>query len=256
MKAKKVKSTAIFALVGAGIALAQTAGAAVLITPTAAYASTQNGNLRGATNAINNSGLSGPPYDLTSTHTWGENNLTWQTQAGGVIDGQWIAFDLGDSYNLTDAHVWNYRQGDGSNYAGRSMKNIDVYYSSLETPVLPTYATVSGTTVTQGQTISDAALLSLGGEDYWTRVIDNHTLLRVSTTGSPEPVQNFGVVANNARWVLIRVDGGDGIGNYGDSPNDDRTGLFEVKFTGVAVPEPASALLGGLGLLFLLRRRR
>ncbi len=230
MKTGNVKSTAVSALIGLGIALVQTAGAQTLITATAAYASTQNGAARGATNAINNSGLSGPPYDLASTHTWGENNLTWQTNTN-TVDGNWIAFDLGGSYNLTDAHVWNYRQGDLSNWAGRSMKNIDVYVSSLETPVLPTYATVSGTTVTQGQTISDANLLALGGGDDWTRVIDNHTLLRVSTTGSPEPVQSFGLAANNARWVLIRVDGGIGTGNYGDSSSSDRTGLFEVKFT-------------------------
>jgi len=59
----------------------------------------------------------------------------------------------------------------------------------------------------------------------------------------------------NVRWVGLRIDsnydGQPGITNGGD-----RYGLGEVRFVDEVVPELSSALLGALGLLGLLRRRR
>jgi hypothetical protein len=52
------------------------------------------------------------------------------------------------------------------------------------------------------------------------------------------------ITANAVKFTITSSSGGNG--NY--------VGLSEVKFS--AIPEPGSALLGGLGLLMLLRRRR
>jgi hypothetical protein len=43
---------------------------------------------------------------------------------------------------------------------------------------------------------------------------------------------------------------------FGTYTGGDRVGIAEIRFMGDAVPEPSAALLGGLGVLGLLRRRR
>jgi hypothetical protein len=57
----------------------------------------------------------------------------------------------------------------------------------------------------------------------------------------------------NADFVRLSV-----LDNHfgGSAAGGDRVGLGEVRFIGEVVPEPTVALLGSLGLLGLLRRRR
>lgn len=59
----------------------------------------------------------------------------------------------------------------------------------------------------------------------------------------------------NARYVEFTVtDNYYSNGGFGPPAGGDRVGLNEIAFE--AIPEPSSALLGGVALLGLLRRRR
>lgn len=81
--------------------------------------------------------------------------------------------------------------------------------------------------------------------------------------GSPLPilVPNAGAfngadvvtfAAQNANHVRLTV-----TDNYfGSYSGGDRVGISEIRFMGDAVPEPSAAILGSLGALALLRRRR
>lgn len=195
--------------------------AAALITPSAAFASSQNNAQRGPINTINNSGLSGPPFDLSSEHAVGENNIAWQSDS--EVDGAWIAFDLGSTFDLSQAHVWNYIQGSsgGTDFSGRSMRNIDVYVSSTDTADV------------------NSALFTL--------VLDDHVLQQPAL--GPVSAQSFALLENDVRWIRFVVDGGPGVGNYTSAGND-RVGLFEVKFSeSIVIPEPSTLLLVLTGVL-------
>jgi hypothetical protein len=70
------------------------------------------------------------------------------------------------------------------------------------------------------------------------------TLANGANTVSAQTFAIPSITANAVKFTITSRAGGPG--NY--------VGLSEVKFS--AIPEPGSALLGGLGLLMLLRRRR
>jgi hypothetical protein len=70
------------------------------------------------------------------------------------------------------------------------------------------------------------------------------TLANGANTVSAQTFAIPSITANAVKFTITTREGGPG--NY--------VGLSEVKFS--AIPEPGSALLGGLGLLMLLRRRR
>lgn len=95
--------------------------------------------------------------------------------------------------------------------------------------------------------------------------------LRFSTTGtfSGAPVESFSANISeavrdshpfvngvqNARYVEFTVtDNYYSGGGFGPPPGGDRVGLNEISFE--AIPEPSTALLGGIALLGLMRRRR
>jgi len=160
------------------------------------------------------------PYD-------GIPGETWVTNAPGGFPSDYVAvagapiliFDLGADYLLTEISTWGYTTGNSN-----GVKNFDLRFA--------TDAQGAGS-FGAAQTGFTAALSDI------TR--DSHPLTPVTAR-----YVEFTATANYFTAP------GDGTG--GELAGGDRVGLGEVAF--VLIPEPSSALLGGVALLGLLRRRR
>lgn len=87
-----------------------------------------------------------------------------------------------------------------------------------------------------------------GGNNWLTAASDLHLTI---STGGNIAAQQFSLTQTGVTHVKIEIDSA-----HSGNANE-YVGLSEVMFDGVAsVPEPSVALLGGIGLLSLLRRRR
>ena len=185
--------------------------------------------------ALNGSGLSATPTDanvLTVTHTSATatdnhylgnvaNTRTDQSDPTIQIVNEVLTFDLGGKFDVTDIYLWTYERSQAS----RGLVSFDIAFStnggaSFSTPVAA--ATVG---------ISDFALW---GASSWNVQTPQQRTFSSALTGV-DVIQFSNIV------------------NGGDTS---RLGISEIRFGGTAVPEPTGALLGGLGALLLLRRRR
>lgn len=174
---------------------------------------------RQAVNCINGSGFD----ELTGFHATTSTNVEWATTGqlfGGDMLPAHITFDLGMNYDLNSLKVWNLNE---PGFTGRGANSVNISVAS--TDIAPTFTLVDNFTFTQAP---GSAIVDFG------QTID--------LSGYTETL--------NVR--LIRFD----IITHHNGGSEEITGLSEVRFDGVLVPEPSTALLGGLGLLALLRRRR
>jgi hypothetical protein len=131
------------------------------------------------------------------------------TKAANVA-GQHVDFTFDTAVDLINIYIWNYSQS-GISAGGRGVNTFDLYASITTDP---------NDLVQIGSTQS----LTIGEFD------------------GTEPVQTFGLVANNIRLVRLDIltDQGANTNNY--------VGLDEVHFEGEPVPEPTSFVLISLGL--------
>ena len=120
-------------MVLAAVALVAAAGpaSAALITPTAATSSTAGTDLYTVAHLIDNSGLTGPPYDQT-THAGSGSGNSWVTKNYnpdyyGAGPAPVLTLDLGGTYDLTRAVLWNY------SVLGNAAKNVTVEFSTTGT---------------------------------------------------------------------------------------------------------------------------
>lgn len=209
----KTKSIILAAAMGTLALIASQAHAAlVIITPVDAEADTEfNANFE-AVNVINNSGLTGT--GITATHATAAGGTVWAGAPGSAatVLPNSIRFDLGDTYTVSDLHIWQYAN------SGFWAKDITVQFST------------------------DGMAGTYSG---------SQTILLLEGSTGPVSSQNFSitpVIANAVQFTITST--------Y-DDPEFTLAGLSEVKFSGVAVPEPSStALLGLSGLALMLRRKR
>ena len=196
-------------------AIATAPAAAATITPVAVSASNTFsffGEYK-PENLINGSGLTGGLHDANYANMW-MTDLGVQTAT--------LTFDLGASYDLNAANIWNYNFGTPG------------FFSTLERGVKDFTLAFS----TDGTTFTDAfaGTLSAG-------------------TGAPMASQDF-ALDGTARFVRLGIV--DAIGRDQFSS----VGLSEVRFDGTAavaaVPEPAAwgLMIAGFGLVGGALRRR
>ena len=146
-------------MVLAAVALVAAAGpaSAALITPTAATSSTAGTDLYTVAHLIDNSGLTGPPYDQT-THAGSGSGNSWVTKNYnpdyyGAGPAPVLTLDLGGTYDLTRAVLWNY------SVLGNAAKNVTVEFSTTGTGG----AFANPVPIVVPQQAGPAHMISLGG---------------------------------------------------------------------------------------------
>lgn len=171
----------------------------------------------------------GVGYSATSPHDGFINTPanTWVTDAPGGFPSDYLAImpapilviDLGANFFLTEISTWGYTT---SNANGASAFNLR-------------FATGAEGTGGFGSSIPNQGGFTAAFSDV-TR--DSHTLTPLT-----------------ARFVEMTItDNYYSGGGLGPPAGGDRVGLGEIAFE--AIPEPSTALLGGVALLGLIRRRR
>lgn len=196
-------------------------------TTLTAYASTTiSSSNRAPSQAVNGAGMDD---SLETFHVATNNgeNVNWMSDAGDTAG--WFEVDLGAEYLLGSMKVWNFTS---TNRPEREVQSVDVYVSTALTPGSHNYAT----------------------DPDWTLVLDDVLFSQIPAgpNSSPE-LLDFGPSGVNARWVALDI-----LSNYGDN----YTGLGELRFYALQVPEPGtvaaalSGLLVALGLGWFRRTRR
>jgi hypothetical protein len=226
--------------------------AAIIIQPTGVTATVAANAGSTTAGLINGSGLSnallletGDTYDVTAASVTHGNGPTsglvtnYVTNDPGAGGGDYFAdftgttaltFALGGSFDGVDSIlVWNYTQPSGGGTAPprNALRTFNLEF------------------------FSDAgATISLGSITGLTLNQSN------GVTNGQEPQQQLTFTGGSTfdGVQAIRMTLTDNFFGLGSGAGGDRVGLAEVRFT--QVPEPTATLLGGLGLLAFLRRRR
>jgi len=145
---------------------------APLIVPVSATASSNYGSqpyLYGPQWLIDGSGLSGTSRRATHTNA-NSTNLFWHSNTGIVVSNQWVEFDLGATYQVTNALVWQLAQ---QNNTSRGVQ---------------------------------AFTISVADPDRIFSVCSTNNLLNLATGLAAEPVQMVPLVATNVQYVRFNIE--------------------------------------------------
>lgn len=195
------------------------APAAIVITGVTATASTTYPDSRiSPTFLVDNSGLS-VPNDVTATHAG------FATSSPG---NGWHAGNGDTSAPVVDNQFVTFNLGGAYN-----LETIYIWQMNQNTQL--------------GRGVKQFDLLVSSDGTNFTEVASNLQLTQAANSG---PINAQAFALNQSGVTHVRI----GIDSAWSGSTNEYVGLDEVKFT--AVPEPSVALLGGLGILGLLRRRR
>jgi len=173
---------------------------------------------RSADNIINGNGFT----EATGYHSSaGGDNISW-TSASSTANPlpHFITIDLGASYDLASVKIWNWNT---TNTLSAGSKDIDISVAS----------SIGGGFTSLGSFVLNIAP-GLNNVDFG-QVID---------------LSGF-TAADDTRLVRIDIKS-----NHGFSIVAGLAGLSEIRFDGVAVPEPSVFAALGLGAVVFLGRRR
>jgi hypothetical protein len=218
------KSVVMFVAALVVAVVVTTQASAAWIIPADVIASSEQQANDAAIRTIDGSGLS--EESTAGLHAAGPVTSWSFKQGGGVVNGdEWITFDLGAAYDLTDLHIWQFTRTSHPTDGNRGVKFFDV-------------------------------LVSANGVDF-TEVLSNQLLAKAKNENGDnlpdgdEPVQTFSLAVDGVRYIQLGVD------STWEGNGDWQGGFGEVRFEGeAAIPEPASLALIGLGGLMMLKRRR
>jgi hypothetical protein len=234
-KTMKFKTKAPLGIIGLAVAAALGSyanAASIMIKPTNAAASVEYGG-RPAGDTLNDTQSTldtGAPIPSTLPTVKVVKTDNWLALQGppiveGIVDDQWIVYDLGDTYDVNGIYVWNYWDSP-ANGSTQGAKDVDVLFAT----------TLNNTFGTQASVDNDFSGLISAVFPEMTDVTSNQGTGGLVDLGS----------ATTARYVLFNINT-----NHG---HPDRVGLGEIRFTNI--PEPSSLALLGFGSLLFLRRRR
>jgi PEP-CTERM motif len=181
----------------------------------------------GPAKAINGEGLPGGTPALSGTHTTNFDNGWWS-----LTGPPQITINLSGVYNVDTIHIWNYNEAGST---ARSTRNVEIYVSP-DGSIANLVKLVTGGSGTHDNGSGDFLLPQGPG-------VASYLGFDLNLSG----VTNASLL-NNVRLIQFKP-----LDSYGGA-FPDGVGLAEVQFG--AVPEPSAALLGGLGVFALLRRRR
>jgi len=117
---------------------------------------------------IDNSGMTGLGRDATHTNAnakW----LFWHSAELTTVQNEWVEFDLGETYRVTNALIWQMAQADNT-----------------------------------GRGVQSFSILVAGPDKVYTTVSVSNTLAKAGGAAN-EPVQAVPLVADDVRWVRFNI---------------------------------------------------
>lgn len=176
-------------------------------------------------------------FNTTTLEHSTATQTSWISADNNAVGSEWIQWDLGATVVLDSIRVWNYN--DPARF-DIGIQTLDIYVSSVTTPGDP-----------EGLEAAN-----------WTKVGNNVTIpkgegVNTYTGFDLETEAGFSLPGTAVRYVRFEVNSTYWDGGGASGLTADQAALAEIQFFEAdAVPEPSAALLGGLGFLVLLRRRR
>lgn len=219
-------------------AFSMPAHAAFLVQPTVIDAVSSEVVSRDAIETRNGSGLS----DATIVETGDAEPASYPSHSNSSSDSWWsdvnvennidevfITFDLGQTYTLEGMHVWNLNHGSsGGRTTSSGVKDLNVEFSTDGS----TFSGAEAFTLTEAP---NSTAYTGESRDFASLVTARYVRFDVQTT-----FENDGSTTKDGDPQTVEV--------------SNRAGLSEVRF--LAIPEPATTALVGLGGVILLYRRR
>jgi len=194
---------------------------AATITPTGASDSSFLNPAYDAGNIIDNSGLSGLPYNESSTHSSAaQADIYWSSD--NVAPPHSVYLDLGANYDLSDAFIWNW------NYTGLetwAVSNANFYVNSSVAG--GTWIQVGGTqTLSQGGTTAQTVGLSASGvRRVWIEALNAYG--SAAEIGLSEVKFNGALSASQDTRTIVTPTAATASGDNGNTPDQtiDGSGL-------------------------------